>query len=1121
MPLFQTKSKKKQPAVFAPEQNQNQTQSNTFQQPAQKGKKAKSLNMKAVKADPLGALAEIIEEFDGQLSEAVTQLSILHTIIEKLDRLIDDDKTMLHSNNPQLVASVKANISCIQNARKEHQAAMHEIVKSLLGAEKDFVSKRLQIDKALNADNPASDGDNITDEDWTAYEKQLHLDVKTKIVTALKNKELSESIPLPVDLRIDSLQEEGALLKESAKSSSSEIKRERREQQEKKEATVVSVKEQIRCFMDNSKTGDPGFLKQIHTLKKRKKYTDFLNHCHKLKEKIWDKDKGAQYLDPEFIVTHMKECVTILGASVGLIEDYNSRGGKDLLIKSQINYLAEKNKNAGIPEDAAKAAAENEAAASLDILKNTLEYFQKHIENVLTDYGLQFSFRSYDCPYIAEMSDKDLTILKQIRARKDEQELYQTLLNAEANLANPLQDKVPNDLPVDGDAINDEEAKLEKIEKQLGIAADPALSLRTIQQRMETPLQINEDANIKTGYFRLSQYVFSNYNNASYNIAKAKRMCEIVHVLGEKLKTDNNGQESLPLGSIQKEFNTFIENCTDENVMRNNRLTDPDYLWQRVRTQLKKIILSSANYKEKNYAAFLYDQFLQIGGGELSFQGKVNYVAEDSAFGDMRSIKTYTDKNGEESTGMFISAEDVPLFEHEPCLKDINQGAVGDCYFLSAIASIVVNQPDSIKRIIKDNLDGTVTVRFYNYVNGRHSPVYVKVSKSIPVSKYASGRIEDFYASGPLWIKMLEKAYAVVRAARKRIRNENDEAVGEPFWDERETHEIKYENISSGNENVALQHLTGKTVVQDRGLEKLTPVKVFDGRVDIENVSNNISTLAYLIYTENHKDNKKAMDYLADLTNNQFKTSIYEKEYSNYKHLNDLLEQMLILQEGEKTLQLMDSKTFKAAVQTALAKLSTFKDQNGRSISDRELKAAGIPKEAIKIFHKCWKAYEKNGTRFYDTLSKMVELFNSRYGTSPEQGEYTKKENQFFEKIRTNVQQKKSCTAGTKFFTNYNSKIKGTVGEKFQDGMFATHAYTIIGAETYSLNGVTRKWLVLHNPHGRDIPIYKMDESGNITRMSLTDNAPDADSYDYDTHGIFLMELRDAFTVINELSFSN
>ena len=229
MPLFQTKSKKKQPAVFAPEQNQNQTQSNTFQQPAQKGKKAKSLNMKAVKADPLGALAEIIEEFDGQLSEAVTQLSTLHTIIEKLDRLIDDDKTMLHSNNPQLVASVKANISCIQNARKEHQAAMHEIVKSLLGAEKDFVSKRLQIDKALNADNPASDGDNITDEDWTAYEKQLHLDVKTKIVTALKNKELSESIPLPVDLRIDSLQEEGALLKESAKSSSSEIKRERRE----------------------------------------------------------------------------------------------------------------------------------------------------------------------------------------------------------------------------------------------------------------------------------------------------------------------------------------------------------------------------------------------------------------------------------------------------------------------------------------------------------------------------------------------------------------------------------------------------------------------------------------------------------------------------------------------------------------------------------------------------------------------------------------------------------------------------------------------------------------------------------------------------------------------------
>lgn len=54
-----------------------------------------------------------------------------------------------------------------------------------------------------------------------------------------------------------------------------------------------------------------------------------------------------------------------------------------------------------------------------------------------------------------------------------------------------------------------------------------------------------------------------------------------------------------------------------------------------------------------------------------------------------------------------------PLFPREPSVNDIQQRDLGDCYLESALGSLVLHAPNRLKDCIRDNGDGTVTVRFF------------------------------------------------------------------------------------------------------------------------------------------------------------------------------------------------------------------------------------------------------------------------------------------------------------------------------------------------------------------------------------------------------------------------
>lgn len=109
-------------------------------------------------------------------------------------------------------------------------------------------------------------------------------------------------------------------------------------------------------------------------------------------------------------------------------------------------------------------------------------------------------------------------------------------------------------------------------------------------------------------------------------------------------------------------------------------------------------------------------------------------------------------------TGQKFVPVDGPLFPDEPGLGDLKQGAIGDCYLIAGLGSIVEREPKVIKRAILDNGDGTVTVRLFDKskdVPPKFSEKYVTFEKSVLKSD------EGNHAKDTLWVQMLEKAYAI------------------------------------------------------------------------------------------------------------------------------------------------------------------------------------------------------------------------------------------------------------------------------------------------------------------------------------------------------------------------
>lgn len=105
--------------------------------------------------------------------------------------------------------------------------------------------------------------------------------------------------------------------------------------------------------------------------------------------------------------------------------------------------------------------------------------------------------------------------------------------------------------------------------------------------------------------------------------------------------------------------------------------------------------------------------------------------------------KRYIHKTGEHEKNpkartltVWTNVEKQSLFPHEPSIHDIQQRTVQDCYMMSSLAAIAHFTPEYIKQSMRDNGDGTVTVRFYDE---KTSDVYYKAATIEELTKDYSG----------------------------------------------------------------------------------------------------------------------------------------------------------------------------------------------------------------------------------------------------------------------------------------------------------------------------------------------------------------------------------------------
>ena len=114
-------------------------------------------------------------------------------------------------------------------------------------------------------------------------------------------------------------------------------------------------------------------------------------------------------------------------------------------------------------------------------------------------------------------------------------------------------------------------------------------------------------------------------------------------------------------------------------------------------------------------------------------------------------------------------ADDAPLFAHEPTVNDLRQGKVSNCWMVAGTCAAINYEPNIIKDCMKDNGDGTVTVRLYKNEKNMPTPIYIRVTKEVP--KLITGGA--IHTSGALWMQILEKAAAFLGYSSATKQDEN------------------------------------------------------------------------------------------------------------------------------------------------------------------------------------------------------------------------------------------------------------------------------------------------------------------------------------------------------------
>ncbi len=186
------------------------------------------------------------------------------------------------------------------------------------------------------------------------------------------------------------------------------------------------------------------------------------------------------------------------------------------------------------------------------------------------------------------------------------------------------------------------------------------------------------------------------------------------------------------------------------------------------------------------------------------FQGQSN---EGSFFSVAPTIQKKTTPKVDEVPEKVKEAEKGPVAvkgkgdSHEMSASDINQGSIGDCFFLAGLGAVAHNKPSLLKKAIKDNGDGTYNVTLYKrkgWFGREYGPAQssgrfasfkkktVRIKATFPKSvngndtansdtssmqPHALGGDKDSKGNAEIWVRLVEKAYAQMSGGYAAIGN--------------------------------------------------------------------------------------------------------------------------------------------------------------------------------------------------------------------------------------------------------------------------------------------------------------------------------------------------------------
>jgi hypothetical protein len=156
-----------------------------------------------------------------------------------------------------------------------------------------------------------------------------------------------------------------------------------------------------------------------------------------------------------------------------------------------------------------------------------------------------------------------------------------------------------------------------------------------------------------------------------------------------------------------------------------------------------------------------------------------------------------------------------------PLTTDVNQGQVGDCYFLASIQSFAAEIPARLQEMAVDLGDGTYAVEFQR----GGTDTFVRVDGDLPVASWGGLLYNSPNGNGAIWASVMEKAYAFFRTGAGTYGSLNSGWTGSVYSDLG----VANTTFSTAGSGTALFNTITQALASDKAVAIITNSNIVGG----------------------------------------------------------------------------------------------------------------------------------------------------------------------------------------------------------------------------------------------------------------------------------------------------